>query len=119
MRKWGMTSAAIVAAALLLAAHVSGQQRGPRGPYEPGELLVRFAPNTNAAQRNLILATRGAGRLRRFGQLDVDHVRLPGGQAVDAALAQFRAMPGVLAVQPNYTRHKIPNTPPNDPFWLD
>ena len=50
----------------------------------------------------------------------IDHVKLPQGQSVEAAIAAFRAMPGVVAAQPNYIRHIIQNTaPPNDPFWLD
>jgi uncharacterized membrane protein len=38
---------------------------------------------------------------------------------VEAALARFRAMPGVEYAQPNYTRRMIQTAPPNDPFWLD
>jgi subtilisin family serine protease len=59
-------------------------------------------------------------RLRRFATLDIDHVRLPQGLSIQAAIAAFRSTPGVLVAQPNYVRRVIQQSPPpNDPFWLD
>jgi hypothetical protein len=87
--------------------------------YVPGEVLLRFAPGVTVARRNLMLGNRAATRLRRFATLDIDHVRLPPGVPVEAAVAAFRAMPGVLHAQPNYRRRAIPGAPPNDPFWLN
>ena len=48
----------------------------------------------------------------------MDHVRLPPGQNVAAAIAAFRATPDVLLVQPNYIRRATASAPPNDPCWL-
>ncbi len=111
-------AAAVVAMALLVAG-VGGQQAPQSDAYVPGELIVQFSPATNAAQRTAIFAGRSVSRIRSFRTLDIDLVRLPAGQSVDAALAAFKAMPGVVHVQPNYRRHTTQTAPPNDPFWLD
>ena len=124
---WSVATA-MVAAVLL--ATVQGQQASqqaeaqrqqPRPPeaYTADEVLVQFSPTLNAAQRNGVIAGRGANRIRRFETLDIDHLRLPPGLSVDAAVAAFLRIPGVLRAQPNYTRHMIPVTTPNDPSWLD
>jgi subtilisin family serine protease len=80
---------------------------------------VKFSPAANASQRAAALASRGASRIRAFGAVDIDHVRLPPGLSVAAALAAFRSMPGVVAVQPNYIRRAIQSAPPDDPYWID
>ncbi len=105
--------------ALLLLVGVSGQQAPPRGPFKADEILVKFDGTTSAFQRNSLIAGRGAARLRRFARTDIEHLRLPRGMSVEAALAAFRALPGVEYAQPNYTRRMIQSAPPNDPFWLD
>src|SRR5690242_9015464 len=118
MRRWSLASALI--AALLLLGSVHGQQPHQSAISIDGELLVKYSPGLTANQRTGILAGRGASRLRRFESVGVDHVRLPAGLSTDAAMAAFRRMSGVLAVQPNYRRRIIQNAPPpSDPFWLD
>ncbi len=120
MRKWSAASA-LVASVWLLFAGVRAQQPGrPPVRYVAGEILVKFRSTTNAQVRDNMLRARGAARLRSFQRLGIDRLRLPAGQSVDAALAAFRAMPGVDAAEPNYVRHKIQAAPPpNDPYWLD
>ena len=120
MKKWSVASA-LIAAAWLLFAGVRAQQPGaPSGRYVPGEILVKFNRATNEQQRLNMLGARGASRIRRFDQVGIEHLRLPQGVSVEAAIAAFRAMPGVDDVQPNYIRHIIQNVaPPNDPYWLD
>ena len=125
MTKWSVASALM--AVTLLLANVSGQQansnsqrpRSQPGAYAAGELLVRFSPTLSGSQRDAAVVGRSARRLRRFAALDVDQIQLPPGVSVESALAAFRAMPGVLQVQPNYTRHAIPGPPSDDPLWLD
>src|SRR4029453_786422 len=118
MRKWSVASALI--AVVLLLSSVTGQQSAQSARHVSDELLVQFSPSTNAFQRNAILAGRSAARIRRFAALDIDHVRLPPGLNMLQAIAALQAIPGVLAVQPNYRRHTIQNAPPpNDPYWLD
>jgi subtilisin family serine protease len=104
----------------LLLTTVSGQQPPAQaGVYVPGEVLVQFSAGATAFQRNAIVVDRGASRIRRFETLDIDHLRLPAGLSVEAALAALKATPGVVAAQPNYIRRAIQTAPPNDPFWLD
>ncbi len=119
IRKWSV-ALALVASTWLLFAGVRAQQPAPPpGRYVADELLVKFSSSTNNNQRDNMLRARSASRLRRFGR-SIDHVKLPQGQSIEAAIAGFRSMPGVEAVAPNYIRHMIQNTaPPNDPFWLD
>jgi subtilisin family serine protease len=116
MKRWSVASA-LVAAALLLST-VSGQQPEPRA-YVTGELLVKFSPAPNPVQRAAMLASRSASRIRRFDTLNIEHVRVPPGLTVEAAIAAFERMPGVMLAQPNYTRYAIQSSPPNDPYWLD
>ncbi|HKW01637.1 MAG TPA: Ig-like domain-containing protein [Vicinamibacterales bacterium] len=109
----------LAASLCVLLAGVKAQQPAPRGNYVADEILVKFSASTNANQRDNMLRARSAARLHRFGR-GIDHLKLAQGQSVEAALAAFRAMPGVEAASPNYIRHIIQNTaPPNDPFWLD
>ena len=96
--KWSVVTALF--AAVVLLATVRGQQvnqqaepqrQPPRPPeaFRADEILVQFSPTLNAAQRTAVLAARGANRIRRFETLDIDHVRLPPGLTVDAAISAF------------------------------
>jgi len=121
MRKWSVALASVASLWLLLAG-VKAQQPAPVGRYVPGEILVKFKTTTSAPERDYMLRSRAATRIRRFEQVGIDHVKLPPGQTVEAALAAFRSMTGVELAEPNYIRHIIQNTPsspPNDPYWLD
>jgi len=119
MRKWSIASALV--AVMLLLGSVSGQQQPAPDTFVAGELLVKFNPGMNAAQRNNILSGRRAARIRRFASLDIEHIRVPQGLSVQAAIDALRSIPGVMLVQPNYKRHAIQSVapPPNDPSWLD
>jgi uncharacterized membrane protein len=103
----------------VLLANVSGQQPPSTGSFVDGELLVRFSVAAGPGQRDAILASRGARRLRRFGALDIHQVALPQGVSVSAAMAALQSTPGVVFAQPNYVRHLVQGVPPDDPFWLD
>ena len=128
MREWLGTAALI---GVVLLANVSGQQGGHEQAQEPqknknrteafvsGEMLVRFSPTLNASQKNSILSSRRAIRIRRFDALDIDLVRVPPGQAVAASVGGFKGVQGVVLAQPNYFRYAIQSAPPNDPRWLD
>ena len=87
-------------------------------PFASDEVLVKYRATANNGRRNAIVSGRAASLLRRSRSLDVDHVRLPPGQNVAAAIAAFRATPDVLLVQPNYIRRATASGPPNDPWWL-
>ena len=117
MVRW--STAAVLAVTALLLVRVEGQQPAPIDTFVDGELLVKFAPAVPIASRDAMLAGRGASRLRRFGVLNIDHVRLPRGLSMQAAIAMLQSLPGVEAVQPNYIRRPVQSAPPDDPFWLD
>src|SRR4030095_15316361 len=78
------------------------------------------APGIGAARRNALMAARGATIVRRFEEFELDHVRLPPGRSVDAALAELQNNPEITFAQPNYV-YRIDSVPPppNDPYWLD
>ncbi len=116
MKRW-MGAAIILAVGLLATAR--GQQPAPPAPNAvPGELLVQYNRAASRVRRDGVLATRRARLIRRFDQVDIDHVQLSAGESMDAAIQAFRAMGDVAAVSPNYERHAVQG-PPNDPRWLD
>jgi len=101
---------------------LGGQQQADpsAGRYVPGEIIVKFARGVSAARRNTLMAARSSTILRRFSELDLDHVRLPAGRSVAAALAELRANPEIEFAQPNYIYEAVTEPgPPNDPRWLD
>jgi subtilisin family serine protease len=83
----------------------------------PGEMLVRFSPSTSSARIHGVLGSSAARILHYYSAVDVYHLRIPNGQTTDGAMARFRSLPEVVAVQPNYIRRVI--AVPNDPFWVD
>ena len=113
--------ASTLLALVLLLEGVSGQQqpRGRRDEFVSGELLVKFSRTLSANQRSSALARQRATRIRHFDALDIDHIRVPPGLAVAAAVGAFQRGGGVIAVQPNYIRRTTQSAPPDDPFWLD
>lgn len=119
MTKWSLTSACV---AIMLLLTVASGQESPRTATapeaRPNEVLIKFATELSAAQREGILNGRGAGRIKRFASLDIDHVRLPPSANIHAQINALRKVPGVVAVQPNLVRHLIRQAP-NDPLFLD
>jgi subtilisin family serine protease len=97
------------------------QQPGavPPDQYVSGEILIKFNPSTSNNQRDGILASRGASRIRRFTALDIDQVRIPPGLNVASVVGAIRSAPEVLYAEPNYLRFAVASAPSNDPFWLN
>jgi subtilisin family serine protease len=119
MKRW--VSAAIVLAMSVLTT-ARGQQPAPPAPeYVPGEVLVQYRPIVQRGRRDAIAAARRGRLVRRFDQLDIDHLQLDPSDSVAATVAALRAMPEVAAAAPNYVRHAVQtqSPPPNDPKWLD
>jgi subtilisin family serine protease len=106
-----------VACAALASVHAEQNQPVSRSAV-PGEIIVRFSSTAAAARRQTILAARAARLLRKHDAMGLQHVRLRPGDDVNTAIAQLRAMPDVVAVQPNFIRRIIAPQPPNDPFWV-
>lgn len=126
MTRWSVASA-MMAVGLLLTT-VSGQQSGNQSTqrgrpnddsFVAGEVLLQFSPTLSASQRDAVLASHKMTRIRRFGALDIDFVRVPPGLAVASSVGALRSIRGVVLAQPNYVRRALPGPPPDDPFWLD
>ena len=64
------------------------------------------------------MAARGAALVRRFDDLDLDHVRLGPGRDMNTSLAELRSNPQVAYAQPNHVYRIGTATAPNDPLWL-
>ena len=80
-----------------------------------GELLVKFDAKSAPAAPRRAHARAGAQVLREFPALGWQLVRLPRALSVERALELYRADPGVLAAQPNYS-YRLAATP-NDPRY--
>jgi len=90
-------------------------------PYKPGELIVRFAPKANGAQRtkaerNEVLTSIDGGNIKHFYKLvpGLTVVKLPANRTVENALPAFKTASGILYAEPNY-KIKLLSTFPNDP----
>ena len=81
----------------------------------PGEILVRFSPTAGSTRIQGFFGASATRVIKYYSSLDVYHLRVPSGQSTDKAIDQYRAMPEVLAAQPNYIRRAI--ALPNDPFF--
>ena len=112
---------AVVAAlgAALWAATPMGlaQRDGPT--FVEGELLIKFRPTATESRRSAARQSIAAKFVRRFQSIDVEHVLLPTGLTVAAALQSLRQNSDVLRVAPNYIRQIVASQPPNDPLWLN
>ena len=118
MRRPTVAIALAVIGAALASVHAQQPQQQAPPNAVPGEIIVQFSQAIGQSRREAVLSARGARSLRRYDVVGLQRVGLPPGQTVAAAVAQFRAMPEVLAVQPNFIRRVIAPSPPNDPFGV-
>ncbi len=89
----------------------AAQKSPTRQAYVADELLVQFADTNARRAAQSAHAQLGATVLREFTFAAWQHVRLPKGLSVAAALARYKQMPGVVSAQPNffYTVAATPN----------
>jgi subtilisin family serine protease len=97
--------------ALALAAPVAAQDA------VPGELIVRFKPGADAADRADALAPRRAALRSNLLLPNTSLVRLQQGDSAQAAIDAFELDPDVLYAEPNYRYHT--SLVPNDPGFPD
>jgi hypothetical protein len=92
--------------------------RQPRPKYIPGELLVRFKPETPKTARKYARDLLGA-RLLRAPKIvpGLEHIQLPEGLGVEKAISRYRENPDVLYAEPNYVIH-VHQTPSDSLFTL-
>ncbi len=95
---------------------LSEEPQPARKAYVADELLVQFAGAKALRAARTLAAQAGATVLREFTFAAWQHVRLPRGLSLPTALARYRQMPGVVAVQPNYV-YTVADTTPNDALY--
>src|SRR5687767_9370828 len=79
----------------------------PSPRFAQGDLLVKFrgGPHSSAAEHARDLMKHEVKR--NFDFIGWQHIRLPAGMSVQEGLAQYKALPGVVAVEPNYIQQPI------------
>jgi parallel beta-helix repeat protein len=111
----------VLAIAILSFVSISSPAFSDEPNYVAGEVLVRFKPKDNEAERNTqerneILASLGGGSIVKTFKLvpGLSLVKLPQGVSVNAALTNFSNAAEIVHVQPNYIHRAIlafPNEP--------
>jgi subtilisin family serine protease len=88
-------------------------------PYVPGELLVRFKPETPQAVRREIRAGQRASLKRALRMPGLELLRLDSGASVVSTAAKLEREPNVLYAQPNYVYRTAatPNDPRFNELW--
>ncbi|OZB36131.1 MAG: hypothetical protein B7X35_03660 [Halothiobacillus sp. 14-56-357] len=85
----------------------------------PNEVLVKFG-STLSAQNMTPMLNSMASSVRQINRTGLTLVKLrPGTDTISSAMATFRAMPGVVSVQPNFIYHStaLPNDPEIGQQW--
>lgn len=81
--------------------------------YVPGELLVKFKPETDKSAITSLKADFKLETIKRFKRIAVHHLKLPENVAVKKMIDMLKKSPLVEYSEPNYIRYL--NTVPNDP----
>jgi len=84
-----------------------------RGPFAPGEVLLRFRPDASPGQIKAVLRDLGATRGKRFRRSRVEHHKIRG--TVEQAIARFRDNPAIEFIEPDYIVKA--DGVPNDPLF--
>ncbi|MBA2378640.1 MAG: S8 family serine peptidase [Blastocatellia bacterium] len=106
-----MRSSPVLVALFLLLSTAVVAQKGSL--YAPGELLVKFRPETSAASQASSHKAAGAEVVKTFSHLGWHVVKLEGRRSVESALRSYSSASYIEAAQPNYY-YQLLNTP-NDP----
>ncbi|MCA1637573.1 MAG: S8 family serine peptidase [Acidobacteria bacterium] len=81
--------------------------------YADGELLVKYKNGTASASAYSANSRIGASVLEEFPNLGWQRVKIPGNLSVEQAVARYKNLAGIEAVQPNYYYHLLAT--PSDP----
>jgi len=95
------------AAALLLFVALCGAGAAQPPRHVEGELLVKFKGGPRDASAALARAGMKHEVKRNFDFIGWQHIRLPQGMTGQEGLARYKALPGVLAAEPNYIEQTI------------
>src|SRR5688500_13802283 len=107
LRLCGVVAGLIFGSGIALAA---GAAEPPRHRYAEGELLVKFKGGARSHAAEVTRERMKHVVKRRFDFIGWQHIRLPEGMSVEQGLARYKAMPEVLAAEPNYGAQAIDST---------
>ena len=102
-----------------LAAGTPSAAQSAAAAFVPDELIVQYRPEVAEARRSQVRSRHRGERLKHFETFNIDHLKLPRGADLAAAIAALRLDADVLNAQLNYITRITPSAPPNDPSWLD
>lgn len=103
----------IVAGLIVAVSTIGVMSQNRTDKYVHDEVLIKFDSSAVAARSAARIAETDASFIETLGDLGWRRVRVPAGLSVDEAIARYRKIEGVLAVQPNFY-YKLQVTP-NDP----
>jgi subtilisin family serine protease len=89
-----------------------------KGKYVEGQLLVKFKSGVVTSSSLRTHQVVGATSLKRFSAVPrLEHVKLPAGLSVKAAVVRYMSDPNVEYAEPNYIRRAARVS--NDPFFAN
>lgn len=96
-----------------LALFVVGASISAQSPHMAGEVLVKYQPGSELS-RMAYASSMGFRSVRPLPGLGIEKIQLGSGQRMEAVMADLRARPFVVAVEPNYVLRTAFS--PNDPL---
>ncbi|MFZ5760325.1 MAG: S8 family serine peptidase [Thermodesulfobacteriota bacterium] len=114
----GLFLVAVIAASLPAAAPVAAADKEGEAEqlfYAANEVLVRFRPGIDEAEKERVRSAVGARKVREIRAIRVEQWLLAEGTTCDEALAMLRATGSVESAEPNYSSSL--QAVPNDPFF--
>jgi len=115
-----MTAAGVLLVLVLAApARAHAEAPGPSQPrFVPGQLIVRFQPDSTPLERASVLERFGASVAEKLPLPGVSLIDLPSGASVAREQAQLERVSAVAYAEPNYIDHL--SGVPNDPLlWRE
>lgn len=88
-----------------------------QGGFVTGEVLIKYAPQTNRAAVDSMRATYGLTMMEYIPGINVYRMRLPPGMGADDMIATCRLDARCEYVEPNYVGQGGDVVTPNDPFF--
>jgi|GEM_PF-2885068 len=110
---------AAAAATLILAVGPAAGASAASDAYEPGQLIVRYAPGTDRSARSATLESASVGSPDALLLPRTQVVETDPGQSVVSAVRKLEADPDVLFAEPDYLMHPdaIPSDGNLDALW--
>jgi len=81
---------------------VTSREAADRPDYVPGQILVKFRPQTQVVARAYALAALESRAIARLSRLDIYVVAIPRDESVEKMVAVYEGNPDVEFAEPNY-----------------